>query len=308
MAEKSESYLIDVHHHGLPPFYKKLLDNMDVRFLGGGNPIVDWTPQVALDAMDANGIAASVILITGWTLYSTAIARQHNEYFAKLIQDHPTRFGAYGFIAFPDVNGALKEIEYSLDTLKLDGIAVLSNHNGHYLSDYDEVLAELNKRKAVVAYHAAVPPWGNPGTTAPGSPELWFDVLRLTANLADKALLKYPDIKFLIPFNGYATPIMAGTFTRGDAAKVAALKKMYYSPTGGEPASTLDELRDFFEPTKMLWASDFTIGDIARKRTSLAKNVKALRAYTGFSAKARAQIEHENALALFPRLKARMKK
>jgi hypothetical protein len=53
---------------------------------------------------------------------------------------------------FPDVDGALEEIAYALDTLKLDGVVMLTNFNGVYLGDkrLDPVFDELNRRGTVV--------------------------------------------------------------------------------------------------------------------------------------------------------------
>ena len=52
---------------------------------------------------------------------------------------------------FLDVDGALEEIAYALDTLKLDGVVMLTNSNGVYLGDkrLDPVFDELNRRGTV---------------------------------------------------------------------------------------------------------------------------------------------------------------
>ena len=80
--------------------------------------------------MDVNGISVSVINTSarpqhpGVSLetYRTQ-ARQANDFAAKMVQDHPKRYAQFGFLPMPDADGSLKEIEYCLDKLKLQGSA-----------------------------------------------------------------------------------------------------------------------------------------------------------------------------------------
>jgi len=60
----------------------------------------------------------------------------------------------------PEIEGSLCEIEYALDTLKCDGIVMLTNYGGQYLGNsiFEDAFKELNKRKTVVYVHPADPP------------------------------------------------------------------------------------------------------------------------------------------------------
>ena len=53
---------------------------------------------------------------------SRDLARECNDYAASLIRDYPGRFGAFAILPLPDVDAAIAELAYALDTLKLDGV------------------------------------------------------------------------------------------------------------------------------------------------------------------------------------------
>ena len=49
------------------------------------------------------------------------VARICNEFQARMVLEHPSRFGSFALLPLPDVDGALEEITYALDILHLDG-------------------------------------------------------------------------------------------------------------------------------------------------------------------------------------------
>src|SRR5258708_29774412 len=87
------------------------------------------------------------------------MGRKRNVFGAELVNDHPTNFGLLAALPLPDPQGSLIEIEYALDTLHADGIAVLSSYGDKWLGDstYPPVFEELNRRKAVVFVHPYAP-------------------------------------------------------------------------------------------------------------------------------------------------------
>ena len=83
------------------------------------------------------------------------LARACNEYGAKLVQDHPTRFGLFAAMPLPDVDATLREIEYAFDTLKADGVGTMTSYGDKWLGypQLAPVWEELNRRKATVYTH-----------------------------------------------------------------------------------------------------------------------------------------------------------
>src|SRR5581483_1251854 len=135
--------LIDVHSHIIPPFY---LEQNRERIAGSrGGEIsrawLEWSPQQSLDAMDAHGVATAVLSLStpgvwfGDATEARQFARRVNDYGADLVRKYPGRFGLFAAIPLPDTEGSMREIEYALDTLKADGIALLTSYGDKWLGD-----------------------------------------------------------------------------------------------------------------------------------------------------------------------------
>jgi 6-methylsalicylate decarboxylase len=151
---------IDVHHHFAPSAYADVLEKRGLT----PSPMAGWSPQRALDDMDRAGIARAMNSIVGpgvWFEDATLarrLARDANEYAAKLVADHPGRFGSLATLTLPDIDGSLREIEYALDVLKADGIMMWTSYGDKWLGDpvFAPVYEELNRRRAVLFVHPTV--------------------------------------------------------------------------------------------------------------------------------------------------------
>src|SRR5262249_50727158 len=128
-------------------------------------PMPGWTVEHSLEDMDKGGTTTAMISITTPGLWfgdanvSRKLARMCNDYGAKLVAGHPTRFGHFAAVSLPDIDGTLKEIEYAFDTLNADGIALFTSYGNKWLGDpvFDPVFEELNRRKAVIFVHPTSP-------------------------------------------------------------------------------------------------------------------------------------------------------
>src|ERR1041385_6255181 len=140
---------IDVHHHLFPPAYRAAIGN-----LAAAQPA--WSPAQSVEEMDKGGIATAILSVSspgvwlGETEQGRTLARIVNDYGAMAAKDHPGRFGLFAAIPLPDIDGSLREIGYALDTLKADGIGLLTSYGDKWLGDasFAPVWQELNRRKA----------------------------------------------------------------------------------------------------------------------------------------------------------------
>jgi predicted TIM-barrel fold metal-dependent hydrolase len=155
----AKPHRIDVHHHISPPTWldavkKAKLDNP---------PLANWSTQKSLDDMDKAGIATAIASPTTPQVTFLAsdkdsaarVARESNEYTKKLMSDHPGRFGLFAMLPLPNIDESLKEIAFSFDTLKADGVGVMTSYGDKWLGypHFEPVWEELNRRKATVYTH-----------------------------------------------------------------------------------------------------------------------------------------------------------
>ncbi|MGH9809012.1 MAG: amidohydrolase family protein [Terriglobia bacterium] len=147
----------------------------------GGIAPPPWDQAGMLSFMDDAGIDVAVTSIStpgvhvGDDARARGLARRCNELAASMIQKRPDRFGGFAALPLPDVDGALNELAYALDVLKLDGVVVFSNSNGVYLGDkgFEPVFEELERRGAVVFVHPTASP--DPAAHQLGLPDTLID-------------------------------------------------------------------------------------------------------------------------------------
>ncbi|MDJ0852259.1 MAG: amidohydrolase family protein [Myxococcota bacterium] len=319
----SAPHRIDVHHHILPPEYVASLAGIGVRGAGGVE-FPSWSPEAALAMLDQCGIQAAVTSISspgvhfGDASFARDLARRCNEASARLVQDHPARFGAFATVPLPDVKGALLEVEHALDTLELDGIVLLaSQSDGRYLGDprFDDLIAELDRRQAVVFVHPTIPksseaiPIDVPGFAA----EFTFDTSRAILNLIWSGTAeRFPNVRWIFSHAGGTAPFLAWRWsllnlhpTMQENAPLGALHylgRFFYDTALAANPHALRCLTELVEPARILFGSDYPFAPAPIGKLT----AEGLEQYDGFDGSARAAIERDNALALLPGLRARI--
>lgn len=311
---------IDVHQHVFPPKYLAALERMGVQEEAGGIDFPQWSPAAALETMDRFGIQAGVVSVSspgvwfGDAAVARDLARMSNEYLASLVREHPTRFGAFASLPLPDTGAAVAEAAYAFDTLGCDGVVLLASVADRFLGDpdFEELMQELNRRKAVVFVHPNLHSTSQKlGLDIPGTLfEFIADTTRAVLNMVLSGTLeRYPDIRWILSHAGGAVPFLAWRWTLAEIipatkAKVSQggvlkyLRRLYYDTTLSPSPYALKPVMDLAGPSQILFGSDFPYAP----PPIVAAEVEALDRLDVFDAASRAAMEETNALALFPRL------
>ena len=308
-------FRIDVHHHLSSPGFIAEISGRRT----GQVPLMKWTVAQSLEDMDQGGVATSILSISEPSVFfgnfdtARKLARETNEFGAKLIADHPGRFGMFATVPLPDVDGSLREIEYALDTLKMDGICMMTDYQGKFLGDpaFRTVLEELNRRKAVVYTH----PFRNdccrnlvPDVFEPLI-ELGTDTTRTIASLLfSGSAEQFPDIRWIFSHAGGTAPFLMQRFTYYfDARKdlqprlpkgpAYYMQRFHYDTANAMTIHPLASLTKLVTPTQIVFGTDFPF--LTAKATAAG-----LREVGLFSAAELQTIERENAVRLMPRYKS----
>jgi predicted TIM-barrel fold metal-dependent hydrolase len=306
---------IDVHHHLSPPTYIAASNTGNF----GDAPMKNWTPEKSLLDMDKAGVATAILSVTTPGLNFTSgeaartLARECNEYAAKLVADHPGRFGSFAMIPLTDVDGSLREIEYALDTIKADGIGLMTSYGDKWLGDplFLPVMEELNRRKAVVYTHptAANCCVNLVRTEPPVMIEFGTDTTRTIADIVFSGnAQKFRDIKWIFSHAGGTMPFLIERFVRNPLLNpnakptvpegtLAELRRFYYDTAQTSNKAAMLALSAIIPVSQILFGTDFPY------RTSI-DHVKGLKEAGVFSDAEIVEIERGNALKLLPRLAA----
>ena len=297
---------IDVHHHVVAPAY---LDAVKAAKLDNP-PMSTWSPGKSLNDMDLAGISTAMLSPmppqVGFLPVADAarVARESNEWARKMADDHPGRFGLFAMLPLPHVDHSLKEIAYAFDTLKADGVGIMTSYGDKWLGypEFAPVFRELNRRKAVVYTH---PTGANCCVNlVKGVPDLvteWgADTTRTIASLIfSGASMKYKDTSFIFSHGGGVLTAVAERFRiqmvqppyKKDMTREMVdheLKRFYYDTAQVANDVAIEALAKLVGMSQIVFGTDFPY------RTG-AEHVAGLKKHR-FSEKDLARIDSGNIL------------
>ena len=312
-VDTATKYRIDVHHHFGPPAWVAAMKGN--KLLQPAN--ATWTPEKSLADLDRGGGAAAILSITNPGLYlgdkqqANRLARECNDFGAKVVQDHPTRFGLFAAMPLPDVDATLTEIAYAYDQIHAEGVGFMTSYGDTWLgnSAYKPIFAELNRRKAVVFVHPTAADccrnldYG----VAPSSIEYGTDTTRaITSVCFSGYAAQFGNIRWIWSQGGGSMPFLAGRISGAANNRkaempdgmMAELRKMYYDLAGAANPGVVSSLRKLVTPDKILFGTDFPPGGHVLEQAQAIRDLKM------FSDAELRMVERDNALRVIPRLKA----
>jgi predicted TIM-barrel fold metal-dependent hydrolase len=312
--------IIDTHHHIFPPKFtarnlKRMTDDSPTF---PGSFYQNWTPRYSLDQMDQQGVATAIGSMTSPGVWfgdndeGRRNARDCNEYGATMARDYPGRFGMFGAIPLPDTDGSLREIEYIYDTLKLEGIGLLTSYdNGKLLGhpSFIPVLEELNRRMAIVFVHPTISCCAMPVRHL-NRVQIDFptDTTRTITDLVYSAsLMRFPNIRWIFSHGGgtvlMLTPRLSGAGLSPEERGAIMpngfeqeLRKLYYdvASVALSPIPMAAVLKGI-PKDHLLFGSDIPFFTIERIATAVSK--------FDIPAADLRMLQWENALRLMPHLR-----
>jgi predicted TIM-barrel fold metal-dependent hydrolase len=308
------SGIIDVHSHAILP-------------IGQQPPATppDWSVEGTLALMDAHGIQAVILSVPDAANYlqgqeARDVSRRINETLAAIVSRYPQRFGAMATLPGRDIDAALREMEYALDDLGMDGVSTSTSINDLFLGEefFDPWFMEMDRRAVTLFIHPAmtVAPYPDIGLN-PSVLEFMFNSTRMLANMVfSGAKERFSRIRMIsthaggtLPFLRERVEILATHFPLGRGRKSlskeqirAGFASFYYDLTGSTTASQLGGLLDLVPPSQLLFGFDIPY----MPASTIAPAISDIGNFARFTDEDLRVMARDNAFLLYPSLEARM--
>ena len=323
-AESPNRGAIDCHSHFASPSYLKALTAKEGHHVAGYTTwfaLQTWkgySPAKVIDDMDQQGVATSMLSCTtpgawfGDPAETRAMVREMNEYGAKMVSDYKGRFGLFAMLPLPTIDDSLREIEYAFDTLKADGVGLMSSHGSNWHGDpvFQPVFDELNRRKAIVYTHPIDAPCCQDiqSGVSPTTIEYNTDTARTIYSLIrNDSATRYADIQFIFSHGGGTMPSLIERFAIGGPdtindilakpaepnSRLYHLRRFYYDTAQSSNVVQMQGLKTIVGAGHIVFGSDYPFG------AGPGKHLVGLQK-AGFNAEELRAIDRGNALKIFP--------
>jgi predicted TIM-barrel fold metal-dependent hydrolase/quinol monooxygenase YgiN len=270
---------IDIHCHAITENYIDFVKANGAE-MDEGFPIPSWNLERHIAFMDKAGIQTSVLTMPAPQPYfgdakaSANVCRRFNEECTALKARYPGRFMFCAALPLPNVESALREAKYALETLGADGVKLATNSYGQYLGDpaLDTLMAYLDAQNAVIILHPHKPSAVNAQLIADvpmASYEYLSETTRTILNMiAHNVLVRYPHLKVVVPHCGSFLPnalprfrsLLPVMIKQGYMQPVdvdANLSRLYYDLAGAPTDEVIDALLTITTPDHILYGSDY---------------------------------------------------
>lgn len=270
---------VDVHTHNILPVHLEMLKKHNAE-LEETFPLPVWDIDDHLKFMQEAGIECAMLTMPapqpfyGDAEESRETIREINSQTADIKEMYPGKFLFCAALPLPDVDAAIQEAIYALDVLGADGIKLASNSRGQYLGDaaLDPLMEVLNERNAVVIIHPHRPtpyPEDIIKTAPLAIYEYPAETTRAVINMiARNVLVRYPNIKVVVPHCGSFLPIAIPRMKAVHPAMLANdlmqpidwpgnLSRLYYDLAGSPTPEILKVLLTITTPEHIMYGSDY---------------------------------------------------
>jgi len=311
--------IIDAHSHPILPYGPGAP-------VGPGQPQPEWSVESAISYMDEYDISACVLSDPDSANHATGqdahdIARRVNETLADIVSRHPSRFGAVATLPGQDADGALAEIVYALDILKMDGVSTSTSISDVYLGEpqFDPWFEELNRRGITLFVH---PTFTKATQTLlmglnPSVLEFMFDTTRMIANMVvTGAKKRFSNIKIISTHGGGTIPYLvnriqvlehafgvgAGRLELSPEEVRDGIASFYYDLTAATSAAQLEAILNLVPASQLVMGLDFPL----MPKSTFAPAIADIGRYPAFNKRDLQSLSYGNAGRLYPALKARI--
>jgi len=225
-----------------------------------------------LAAMDTLGITWSLLSCPTLKFLDdkercVSYCREVNNAASNVTREHPDRFGFAPLLPLPYVDEAAAELRRAASLPGIHAVGFCSNYQGMYLGDprLEEIFEILNELKLPMVLHPAAPPvWPAAPITGQILPMFEFivDTTRTLFDLfASERLLRYPNIRLVIPHTGSCLPIAYDRFhgilrVQGRDVEVP-LHQLYFDLACDAYPRAVPSLLNLTDTKHIVYGSDF---------------------------------------------------